>query len=361
MRSRRRLNHSTQPKKVKTFFIIKQISKLNTEKMTIKNSLDQRPLVSIITVNYRQAAVTCDLLDTLVKNSYADALEIIVVDNGSTFDPTAQFRQHAPSVKVIVSAANLGFAGGNNLGIAAATADYLFFVNNDTLFTEGLVETLLARLASDPKIGAVSPKICYAVAPNNIQYAGFTAINPLTGRNRAIGKNAADNGDYDRAYPTAYAHGAAMMVRRQVVEQVGMMPTVYFLYYEELDWCAQMQRANYSTWYEGNTRIFHRESVSVGKASPLKIHYQIRNRLLFMRRNAPKMGVLFFIPYFLSVTIFSNLVNLLKPKRRYLVHACLKSFGEGLTVAINATPASNKLYHNNNQNLPPNPVAKSVA
>lgn len=328
--------------------------------MTNKNLSDHRPLVSIITVNYRQAEVTCDLLDSLIANSYADALEIIVVDNGSTFDPTAQFRQHAPSVKVIVSTDNLGFAGGNNLGIAVATGDYLFFANNDTLFTEGLVEKLLARLATDSRIGAVSPKICYAASPHNIQYAGFTPINGFTGRNRAIGKNEADNGSYDHSYPTAYAHGAAMLLRREVIEKVGPMPTVYFLYYEELDWCAHMQRANYSIWYEGSAKIFHRESASVGKQSPLKKHYQIRNRLLFMRRNAPKIGLFFFVFYFFSVTILASSVNLLTRKGRSLVYACLKSFKEGLTVAANASSESNELY-NNNQNLPPHLVVKSVA
>ena len=325
-----------------------------------ENLSHNNPRVSIITVNYRQADVTCDLLDTLVKNSYAAHFDLIVVDNGSTFDPTEQFRQHAPSVKVIISEANLGFAGGNNLGIAAAVGDYLFFVNNDTLFTDGLVETLLERLFSDEKIGAVSPKIRYAAAPQYIQYAGFTAMHPLMGRNRAVGKNHPDDGTFDRAYPTAYAHGAAIMVRRAVIDQIGVMPTPYFLYYEELDWCAQMQRANFSIWYEGNATIFHRESVSVGKASPLKKHYQIRNRLLFMRRNASKMGLLFFIPYFFGVTIIPELVYLFLPQKVYLLIASLKSFREGLTVAANVSLKKSSSL-NTTKNLPPTPIVKYSA
>ena len=135
---------------------------------------------------------------------------------------------------MIVSKNNLGFAGGNNLGINQAKGKYLFFVNNDTIFTNGLIENLLKRFAS-PKVGAVGPKIHYFDHPGTIQFAGFTPVNPITGRNQTIGENEMDRGQYDRAKVVPYIHGAAMMLSREVIDQIGGMPEDYFLYYEELD------------------------------------------------------------------------------------------------------------------------------
>jgi GT2 family glycosyltransferase len=272
----------------------------------------RKPLVSVITVNYRQAEMTCALLDSIRLNSYKN-LEVIVVDNGSESDCTAIFEKHYPSVKTLISKENLGFAGGNNLGIKAATGEFLFLVNNDTEWTDGLVEALLQRFDKDDKIGVVSPKIRYHHTPDMIQYAGFTEINPLTGRNETIGKNEIDKGQFDTPYPTPYAHGAAMMLKREVIENVGLMPEEFFLYYEELDWCFQIKEDGFSLWYEPKGLIYHKESASVSKISGLKLYYLTRNRLLFMRRNIKGWRLSLFLSYFFSITFpVKSLVYLIK-------------------------------------------------
>ena len=260
----------------------------------------KNPLVSVITVNYKQAAITCALLDSIDKNTYKN-LEVIVVDNGSEKDCTVDFKRHYPSVKMLISQDNLGFAGGNNLGIKVAKGDYIFLVNNDTEWTDGLVESLLKRFETDATIGVVSPKIRYHHTPDMIQFAGFTEINPLTGRNETVGKNEKDMGQHDTPYPTPYAHGAAMMLKREVLKKAGLMPENYFLYYEELDWCHQIKQAGYTLWYEPEGLIYHKESASVGKLSTLKLHYLTRNRLLFMRRNIKGWRLRLFLSYFFSI------------------------------------------------------------
>lgn len=262
--------------------------------------MEKHPLVSVITVNFRDAAVTCALLDSIRENTYPN-LEVIVVDNGSLEDSRQTFARHYPGVKVITSTKNLGFAGGNNLGIQAASGEYLFFVNNDTVFTDGLVENLLKRFV-DPKVGAVGPKIHYFDHPGIIQFAGFTKVSVITGRNRTIGQNEKDTGQYDLAKEMPYIHGAAMMLSREVVDQIGDMPEVYFLYYEELDWCEQVRRAGYQVFYEPAALIYHKESMAVSKLSHLKIYYLTRNRLLFMRRNAAPLHLLAFTLFFTLVT-----------------------------------------------------------
>jgi GT2 family glycosyltransferase len=267
------------------------------------------PLVSIVTVNYRQAEVTCDLLRSIAKLNYP-RLETFVVDNGSVEDCTAKFKSALAGVQVMVSEANLGFAGGNNLAIQQAKGDFIFLVNNDTVLSDGLIEALVAR-CQQPGVGVASPKIKYYDTPDVIQYAGFTAVNPLTGRNQAIGQGEVDRGQHDQARQVPYAHGAAMMLRQEVIERVGLMPDHFFLYYEELDWCEQIRRAGFQIWYEPAASILHKESISTGKASPLKTKYLTRNRILFMRRNFSGLRAGAFLLFFCMVSFPVHSIKLL--------------------------------------------------
>ena len=256
--------------------------------------------ISIITVNYNGLKDTCELIDTLPLEE--KSLEVIVVDNASKEDDASIIEQRYPSVQVIRSKENLGFAGGNNLGIKAAHGKYLFFINNDTILKPQasarpkdacyqrdarILNPLIDRLESSPKIGAVCPKIRFAWDNNPIQFAGYTPLSQITMRNKSIGYGEEDRGQYDTAHPTPYAHGAAMMVKREVIDKVGLMPECYFLYYEELDWSMMFRRAGYDIWYEPACTIYHKESQSTGQKSPLKAYYMTRNRLLFAKRNIP--------------------------------------------------------------------------
>ncbi|MCU0345298.1 MAG: glycosyltransferase family 2 protein [Saprospiraceae bacterium] len=267
-----------------------------------------QPLVSIITVDYRQLKVTCELLDSIAKLAYTN-LQTIVVDNGALADNTAAYQSHLPDVQVIVSQENLGFAGGNNLGIRQAQGDFIFLINNDTVVSDGLIEALVAR-CQQPGVGAASPKIKYFDTPDVIQYAGFTQVNPLTGRNKAIGQGELDQGQHDTARPVPYCHGAAMMLRREVIEKVGLMPEVFFLYYEELDWCEQIRRAGYGIWYEPAAMILHKESISTGKASPLKMKFLTKNRILFMRRNFKNWKLAAFLMFFCAISLPTHFFRL---------------------------------------------------
>ena len=224
--------------------------------------------LSIITINYNGLKDTCELLGTLPLED--DSLEVIVVDNASRKDEATVIEQRYPQVKVVRSHQNLGFAGGNNLGIREARGSYIFLVNNDTVFKEWNVSALIHRLVSSPQIGAVCPKIRFTWDNCPIQFAGYTPLSPITMRNRSIGFGEDDQGQYDMAHPTPYAHGAAMMVKREVIDKAGMMPECYFLYYEELDWSMMIRRAGYDIWYEPRCTIYHKESQTTGQQSPLK-------------------------------------------------------------------------------------------
>ena len=220
-----------------------------------------------------------------------------MVDNASKEDEASIIASRYPQVKVIRSEQNIGFAGGNNLGIKAALGRYLFFINNDTILKHQTsdIRYLVCRLETDAKIGMVCPKIRFAWDNNPIQFAGYTPLSRFTMRNRSIGFGETDKGQYNTPHPTPYSHGAAMIIKREALEKVGLMPECYFLYYEELDWSMMFTRAGYSIWYEPACTIYHKESQATGQNSPLKVYYLTRNRLLFVKRN--KKGYAKYITY----------------------------------------------------------------
>ena len=281
-------------------------------------------LLSIITINYNGLKDTCELMDTLPLED--DSIEVIVVDNASKEDEATQIEQRYPQVKVIRSKENLGFAGGNNLGIQAAHGKYLFFLNNDTLLSHqpSAISHLINRLESSPKIGMVSPKIKFSWGNNPIQFAGYTPLSKITLRNHSIGYGESDNGQYNTAHPTPYAHGAAMMVKREVIEKAGLMPECYFLNYEELDWSMMIRRAGYDIWYEPACTIYHKESQTTGQNSPLRTYYITRNRLLFVKRNNPNVTRYLSYLYLIGIVALRDILKSLFHRRPDLAKATLK-------------------------------------
>ena len=224
------------------------------------------PLISIITVNYNQAQATIDLLTSIKLYASHLQLEVILVDNGSTENKELDYKAGCKDIKYIRSKKNVGFAAGNNLGIQQATGKYLFFVNNDTEFTPGLVETLFHTMEAHPQIGMLSPMIKYEQQRNVIQYAGFTPMNYYTCRNECIGQFEKDHGQFDgKVGPTGYCHGAAMMISRKALEKAGLMAENFFLYYEEMDWCEKIKKAGFQIWVNTGATIYHKESLAVVK------------------------------------------------------------------------------------------------
>ena len=238
--------------------------------------------LSIITINYNGLKDTCALIESIPFN---EDMEVIVIDNASKQDEASIIAQRYPRVKTIRTNKNLGFAGGNNAGIKEAKGRYFFLINNDTVFKEFNTEPLIKRLESSPAIGIVCPKIRFAWRTNPIQYAGYTPLSRTTVRNQSIGFSEEDHGQYDTARPTPYAHGAAMLIKREAIEKIGLIPEDYFLYYEEIDWSMMFSKAGYEIWYEPACTIYHKESQSTGQDSPLRTYYITRNRLLLVKRN----------------------------------------------------------------------------
>ncbi len=276
-------------------------------------NMNNAPLLSFITVCYNGITDTCGLIDSIHKTIHSVSYEIIVVDNASWEDEAAIIKAHYPTVITVRNQQNLGFSGGNNLGLKIAHGRYLFLINNDTYFESDGIQALIDRLESDFQIGAVSPKIRFAFPPQHIQFAGYTQLSSITMRNEPIGMGHPDDGSFEIPHPSPYLHGAAMLIKREVIDRTGLMPEIYFLYYEELDWCTAMARAGYTLWYEPNCTVFHKESQSTGQQSPLRTFYLTRNRLLYAWRNFTGMHRFLSILYQMTVAAGKNsLICILK-------------------------------------------------
>lgn len=286
----------------------------------------KHPLVSIVTLTWNTTEVTCDFLRSLNEHNTYPNLEVIIVDNGSKQDPTETFHSIYPEAKVICNGRNLGFTGGNNVGIRAAKGDYLFIVNNDTEVTPGLIEGMLEIFEQYPDAGMASPKFHYFFHKGTIEYAGYNKVNVLTGRNGMIGCREEDKGQYDEVKETNYCHGGGMMVPREVIEKVGGLPEEFFIYYEEFDWSDQVKRAGYKIYYQPKSLIYHKESMTTGKASPFKTFYHTKNRILYMRRNVSWPNFLIFLSYFVCFTIPKNTATFIA--KRQTQH--LKNFWKGI-------------------------------
>lgn len=293
--------------------------------------------VSIITVNYNQPEVTEALLLSIEKYNTYTNIEVIVVDNGSRINKIPVWQKQYPQYQFIRSEENLGFAGGNNLGINIATGDYFFLINNDTEITPLLIDTLVATLDANALIGVISPLIKYYDDKNIIQYAGFTEMNYFTARNNCVGKLEQDKGQYNGIIaPTGFAHGSAMMITKAAIDKAGLMAEHFFLYYEEIDWCARIKKAGFEIWINTNALIYHKESVSVGKQSALKEYFMNRNRILFMRRNASLFQLSIFYLFFFIIIVPKNILQYIVSRKPSFILQMFKAIKWNFTNNVNS-------------------------
>ena len=277
--------------------------------------------LSIITINYNGLKDTCELIKSIPFNN---EMEVIVVDNASTQDEPSVISERYPQIKVIRSPRNLGFAGGNNLGIKEAKGKYVLLINNDTYFKDFKIEPLIKRLESSEKIGIVCPKLRFAWGNNPIQFAGYTPLSPITVRNQAIGFCDEDHDQYNTARPTPYAHGAAMLIKREAINKVGLMPECFFLYYEELDWSMIFTRAGYEIWYDPACTVYHKESQTTGQNSPLRTYYITRNRLLLVKRNYKGINKYLSYIYLIGIVGLRDILKYTVTRQPSLFKAVLK-------------------------------------
>ena len=245
---------------------------------------------SIVIVNHNGADDTLECLDSLSKIDYPD-YEIILADNASSDASFILNKIHKnfPAVKILALPRNLGFAGGNNAGIKAALdggARCVLLLNNDTTVASDFLNQMVKAAESDKKIGVVGAKIYYFAEKTRIWYNGgvFSWINGGCHiQDGAIDENPDDK----EIINTEYATGCALLIKREVIEKIGLLCEDFFMYYEDIEWCLRGGEAGYKTVVAPAAHIWHKVSRSASKMGVPVIHYyNIRNALLLTKMHA---------------------------------------------------------------------------
>ncbi len=244
------------------------------------------PKIAIVILNWNGKKDTKECLNSLKQITYSN-YEIILVDNGSVDGSVEMLEKEHQEIVLIKNKENLGFTGGNNVGIKKAlehNADYVLLLNNDTTVEQDFLEKMVGVAEQDASIGIVGPKIYYYSLPYIIWSAGGKYIHFL-GKARTNGINKTDSPEYNVQREVSWVTGCAMMIKREVFEKIGLLEEQYFSNYEDLDFCISAERARYTIYYAPEAVIYHKVARDWGGLdNPLYIYYQIRNNLLFIER-----------------------------------------------------------------------------
>jgi GT2 family glycosyltransferase len=222
----------------------------------------------------------------------------IVVDNGSSDDSVARLRRERPGLPVIESGANLGFAGGNQVGIRRALADpevrWVLLLNTDVEVDPGFLPPLLAACA-DPAVGAAGPKIFYHDPPDRLWAAGgrLRIRETVT---EEFGRGQPDGPRFSRPAEVTYLTTCCLLVPRDALERVGPLDPAYFINVDDADWCRRALDAGYSLRYVPESRVWHKVAASTGGAyTPGKTYHTARSNAVYVRRHAGTAGLAWFL------------------------------------------------------------------
>jgi GT2 family glycosyltransferase len=241
--------------------------------------------IAAVVLNYRTPSETIAAVTSLRESSRVS--DVIVVDNHSGDGSEERLRAALPDVLLIQTGRNLGYSGGNNVGIRAALrqgADMVFIVNSDVTVPPDCVARLEAALSADPRLGLAGPVILTRSSPPRVDSIGM-AFSVHTGRMRH--PRHGTRFDARMVPPVREVDGlmgCAVLVRRTVFEQVGLLAEEYFFSMEDLDFCLRARARGFASACIGTASVLHGGSVSVGRQSPARVYYGARNHLLLASR-----------------------------------------------------------------------------
>lgn len=290
--------------------------------------------VYILILNYNSADETMVCVKSLIENIKYKNYKIIVLDNDSTdgsyeeIDKQIQElkKLYDVSISLIENGTNKGYAHGNNIGIKKALkegVDYICVMNPDVIVVEDFLSELLYQIEQDDSIGMICPA---GVNENTRDYCrgAGSKIGILTGYTKILNSGVKLSDINPKIYECDYLGGMCILVRASVIKEIGLIPEEYFLFYEETEWCTKCIRAGYKCVADANTKVVHKGSVTIDRASTGRIslhdYYLYRNRVVFQKRNRSfRVYVLFLLYYFAEIT-YARMRN------RYSKHAWIAYF-----------------------------------
>lgn len=243
------------------------------------------PYVMIIVLNWNGKKDTLACLESLADVTYPN-FETVIVDNASTDGSVSAIQHQFPDQTLIRLDTNAGYAGGNNVGLRyalARNADYVLLLNNDTKVASNFLWRMVEATRTGPFIGIVGPTIYYYERPDLIWSVGG-AIDWNRGQTRMLGLNTHDIGQWGTTPQRRdFVTGCALLAKRQVIDQIGLLDERFFAYYEETEWCVRAQRAGFKIVHVPRAKVWHKIPLDARGSSPSVHYYMTRNRLLFLK------------------------------------------------------------------------------
>jgi len=262
------------------------------------------PNVSVVVLNWNGLKDTLACIESLKAMDYPD-FDIILVDNGSTDGSPEKLQDLAKQnskINLILNTKNLGFSGGCNVAIRKALeqkADCVLLLNNDTRVHPSFLSALVRTALTRPDIGIVGPKVYYDGKDHVLYCAGARVVKAL-GQPLLRGLGKVDRGQYDHKKEVGFITGCCLMIKREVIEKIGLLDEDYFALFEDLDWNIRAQEAGYQSVYVPSSVIWHKGSSTIGLRSPGYYFLHARNRILFAKKHSGPLSFwLLFVPYFL--------------------------------------------------------------
>lgn len=223
--------------------------------------------LSIIILNYKSKGLVRQCVKTIGLYASKASCEIIVVDNDSRDGVGAMLAEKHPEVRFIQSPANIGYAAGNNLGIAAARGRYVVIMNPDITVMPGALDAMTAYMDAHQDVGVLGPKLvhpdgsidasCYRFPDYAIPVYRRTPLGKLPSARRAVSSYLMEDYDHEETRDVDWLLGAVLMVRRTALEKVGPLDERYFLYFEDTDWCRRFWQAGWRVVYYTGTKMVH--------------------------------------------------------------------------------------------------------
>ena len=247
--------------------------------------------LSILIVNWNTRDLLARCLASIYAHPPSPAFEVIVVDNASTDGSPAMVRERFPQVRLIENGENVGFARANNQAIRESRGAYLLLLNSDTLVLPAAFDRLLAFMAAHPRAGMVGPRV---LNPDGSLQPSCTPFPTLAreawrmfhgDRIRPWAVYAMTAWDVETPREVDVLMGAALLVRRQVIDEIGLLDEAFFMYSEEVDWCLRAKKAGWKVWWEPRAQIIHYGGQSSKQASEKMFLHLYRSKVLFFRKH----------------------------------------------------------------------------
>lgn len=255
----------------------------------MKPNNQKSPKVIVLILSYDGKYLLEDAVSSYLANTYPN-FEVVVIDNGSS-DGTKTYVEHTfPKAKVIRLEKNQGYSGGFNFGLDYAfnqqKADYVLITNNDVKADANIVRALVEVALTDKKIGYITGKAYYFDQPDTLQSVGKYE-DPVKWNGEHIGNREIDRGQYDEVAERCFIDDIFMLVSKALYQEVGAYDTNFFFQAEEYDWQARGKAAGYKIMYTPYAKLWHKESMTIGKKSAYKAYCDARNPMLVILKHKP--------------------------------------------------------------------------